>query len=74
MLKPGYLPFYIRARRWIRQALARGERFDIAHQPVPVAMRYPCPAAGLGIRPHRARRGSLQSTAGLRAEEDTAPG
>ncbi|MCW2759396.1 MAG: glycosyl transferase group 1, partial [Nocardioidaceae bacterium] len=50
MLKPGYLPFYVRSRRWIRQALAAGERFDLVHQPVPVAMRYPSPAAGLGLR------------------------
>src|SRR5262245_52808973 len=49
MLKPGYVPFYLKARRWIRHALARGERFDLAHQPVPVAMRYPSPVAGLGI-------------------------
>ncbi len=49
ILKPAYVPFYLRARRWIRQALRDGERFDVAHQPVPVAMRYPSPAAGLGI-------------------------
>jgi glycosyltransferase involved in cell wall biosynthesis len=49
ILKPGYVPFYVRARRWIRQALRNGERFDVAHQPLPVAMRYPSPAAGLGI-------------------------
>lgn len=49
MLAPGYVPFYVRARRWIRQALSQGERFDVVHQPVPVAMRYPCPAIGLGL-------------------------
>lgn len=49
MMAPGYIPFYIRARRWIRAALRRGEQFDIVHQPVPVAMRYPCPATGLGL-------------------------
>jgi glycosyltransferase involved in cell wall biosynthesis len=49
MLKPGYIAFYWGARRWIRDALARGERFDAAHQLLPVAMRYPCPAAGLGL-------------------------
>ncbi|WP_127753360.1 glycosyltransferase family 4 protein [Devosia sp. 1566] len=49
MLKPSYVPFYFRARRWIKTALARGEQFDVAHQPTPVAMRYPSPAAGLGI-------------------------
>lgn len=49
MLLPGYIRFYIGARRWIRQRLAEGERFDVAFQPVPVALRYPSPVAGLGI-------------------------
>lgn len=49
MLKPGYLWYHARARRWIRAAIARGESFDLAHQVVPVAMRYPSPVAGLGI-------------------------
>src|SRR6202012_6042897 len=49
MLKPGYVPFYVSVRRWIRDHLARGEHFDIAHQLLPVAMRYPCPAVGFGI-------------------------
>ncbi|MDB5540185.1 MAG: glycosyl transferase group 1 [Devosia sp.] len=49
MLAPGYLPFYWRARSWIRSALRRGECFDIIHQPVPEAMRYPCPAMGFNI-------------------------
>ena len=49
MLKPGYLSFYIKARNWIRQALAAGDRFDLAHQLLPVAMRYPSPLTGLGI-------------------------
>jgi glycosyltransferase involved in cell wall biosynthesis len=73
LLKPGYIPFYLRARWWIRQALARGERFDLAHQPVPVAMRYPSPVAGLGI-PYILGPvgGSLDSPAGF-APEDTAP-
>lgn len=49
MLKPGWIPFYRSARHWIQEALARGERFDVAHQLLPVAMRYPSPVAGLGI-------------------------
>lgn len=49
MLKPGWIPFYLGARHWIRDALARGEHFDLAHQLVPVAMRYPSPVRGLGI-------------------------
>ena len=74
MMKPGYVPFYLRARRWIRAALARGEQFDVAHQPVPVAMRYPCPAAGLGIPFVMGPvGGSLQSPPAFEAEEGTAP-
>jgi len=74
MLKPGYVPFYFRARRWVRRALARGERFDLAHQPVPVAMRYPCPVRGLGI-PYLIGPvgGSLTSPPAFAAEEGTAP-
>lgn len=49
LLKPGYIAFYFRARRWIRRAQRSGVPFDVAHQPVPVATRYPSPAAGLGI-------------------------
>ena len=74
MLKPGYIPFYLRARRSIRQALERGERFDLAHQPVPAAMRYPSPVTGLGI-PYVLGPvgGSLDSPPGFDGEEDTAP-
>lgn len=49
LLQPGYVSFYARARRWIKKALAAGESFDVAHQVIPVAMRYPSPAVGLGI-------------------------
>ena len=74
MLKPGYISFYVKARRWIREALARGERFDLAYQPVPVAMRYPSPVAGLGI-PYVMGPvgGSLDSPPGFHKESDTAP-
>jgi glycosyltransferase involved in cell wall biosynthesis len=74
LLKPGYVPFYVKARRWIRQALARGERFDLAHQPLPVAMRYPSPVMGLGI-PYIIGPvgGSLDSPPGFEKEQDTAP-
>jgi glycosyltransferase involved in cell wall biosynthesis len=74
MLKPGYVPFYFRARRWIRAAQARGERFDVAFQPVPVAMRYPSPVAGLGIPLVIGPvGGSLQSPPGFRDGERRAP-
>ncbi len=74
ILKPGYVPFYYRARRWIRQALSDGVRFDIVHQPVPVAMRYPSPAANLGlplvIGPVG---GGLSTPPGFIAEDGSAP-
>jgi glycosyltransferase involved in cell wall biosynthesis len=74
LLKPGYLPFYLRARRWLRRSQISGESFDLAYQPVPVAMRYPSPVAGLGI-PFIVGPvgGSLPSPAGFAAGEDTAP-
>ena len=49
MLKPGYVRYYKNARRWIRSNLAKGRHFDVAHQFSPIALRYPSPAAGLGI-------------------------
>jgi len=74
LMQPGYLPFYVRARRWIRARLQAGEQFDIAHQVIPVAMRYPSPAAGLGlplvVGPVG---GSLESPPGFTAEEGATP-
>ena len=49
MLKPGYVAYYLRARPWIRAALDGGRHFDVAHQFTPIALRYPSPAASLGI-------------------------
>jgi len=49
-LKPGYGFFYFQARRWIKEALRRGERFDLVHQINPLALRYPSPAHDLGLR------------------------
>jgi glycosyltransferase involved in cell wall biosynthesis len=74
LLKPGWVPFYLRARRWIRQRLAEGERFDLAYQVNPVAIRYPCPAIGLGI-PFVIGPvgGSLSSPPGFAVGEDTTP-
>ncbi|MDL5352371.1 glycosyltransferase family 4 protein [Microbacterium sp. zg-YB36] len=74
LLQPAYIPFYLRARRWIRQRLADGERFDVAHQVVPVAMRYPSPAADLGI-PFIIGPvgGSLDSPTAFAAEEGAIP-
>jgi len=49
MVNPGYASFYRRARSWIKKRLRMGEQFDLAHQITPLALRYPSPAAGLGI-------------------------
>ena len=49
-LKPTYLHFYFRVRKWLRQALHRGEQFDLVHQINPLALRYPCPARGLAYK------------------------
>jgi glycosyltransferase involved in cell wall biosynthesis len=74
MLKPGYVPFYVRARRWIKQSLKSGDQFDLAYQPTPVAMRYPSAVAGLGI-PYVVGPvgGSITTPAGFGEGEDTAP-
>lgn len=47
--KPGWWLFYWRARRWLKQAIRRGEHFDLIHQVSPLALRHACPAAGLGV-------------------------
>jgi glycosyltransferase involved in cell wall biosynthesis len=74
MLKPGYVKFYAGARRWIKNRLRTGESFDLVHQISPVAMRYPSPAAGLGI-PFILGPvgGSLESPDGFGTELKTAP-
>ncbi|MGB3375151.1 MAG: glycosyltransferase family 4 protein [Microbacterium sp.] len=70
LLFPGYWPFHRLARRWIRRALAAGEHFDVAHQVAPIAMRYPSPAAGLGIPFIMGPvGGSLTSPPGFASEE-----
>ncbi|WP_448059303.1 glycosyltransferase family 4 protein [Cellulomonas hominis] len=74
MLKPGYVPFYLRARRWVRRAVARGERFDLAHQISPVALRYPSPLAGSSV-PYLVgpTGGSLDSPPAFATQETGAP-
>ena len=46
MMKPAYWGYYRKARRWLRD---HRQRIDIVHQIAPLAMRYPCPATGLGL-------------------------
>ncbi|WP_233265529.1 glycosyltransferase family 4 protein [Leifsonia sp. AG29] len=74
LMQPAYALFLLRARRWLRRRLAEGVRFDVAHQVVPVAMRYPSPAVALGvpfvIGPVG---GSLASPAAFADEEGATP-
>ena len=49
LLKPGYVLFYFRARRWLKRYIHSGGTFDLIHQLNPNALRYPSPAVGLGI-------------------------
>ena len=73
-LKPGYPRFYLRVRRWIRRALGRGERFDLAHQLSPLALRYPSPAVGFGIPLVVGPiAGSLETPPSFRGEFTTVP-
>jgi glycosyltransferase involved in cell wall biosynthesis len=46
MFKPDWLLFYRHIRKFMRQEAAR---FDIAHQVMPLAMRYPSPLRGQGL-------------------------
>jgi glycosyltransferase involved in cell wall biosynthesis len=43
MLKPAWPVYERKVRLWLTDALARGERFDIAHQLMPQAARYASP-------------------------------
>ena len=72
LLKPWYPLFYRECRSWILQAHDEGRRFDVGHQPTPVAMRYPSPLAGSGIPLVLGPvGGSMSSPPGFRADEDS---
>ncbi len=74
MLKPGYVSFYIRARRWLKHRLRSGETFDLAHQITPNALRYPSLAAGFGIPLiFGPVGGSIENPEGFRGELASAP-
>ncbi len=49
MLKPGYLRFHARAKSWIRSAIGNGEKFNLAHQISPLAIRYPSPLRNFDV-------------------------
>lgn len=72
MLKPAYGLLYAQARKWIRSQQRCGRSFDIAHQLMPQAARYPSPFTGLGI-PYviGPLGGSLTTPRGFRDEVGT---
>jgi glycosyltransferase involved in cell wall biosynthesis len=73
-IKPWYPLFYTRVRRWLRQMKRNGERFDLVHQFTPIAMRYPSPCAGLGLRYIVGPvAGALSTPGGFAAELGTQP-
>lgn len=70
-LKPTYPLFYLRARHWLKKALKAGEHFDLVHQINPLALRYPSPAQGLGLKYIMGPlAGSLQTPEGFRSESN----
>ncbi len=69
MVKPGYLIYYLKVRRWIRKALEEKRIFDVIHQMTPAAMRYPSPGIGFGIPlVHGPLQGSLDTPKSLARE------
>ncbi len=49
MLKPAWPIFAAHVRRWMKMELATGQRYDIAHQLMPQAARYPSPLRHFNI-------------------------
>ena len=49
MLKPGWIAHRRHVRRTLKHLLTAGGQFDLAHQIAPLALRYACPATGLGL-------------------------
>ena len=73
--KPGYVKYFYLVKRWLRDALGRGETFDLIHQMTPAAMRYPSPGIGFGIPLiHGPVQGSLETPEGFKEDcnENTA--
>jgi glycosyltransferase involved in cell wall biosynthesis len=74
MLKPAWPVFAAHVRQWLGQALARGERFDVAHQLMPQAGRYASPLRHFPV-PYviGPLGGSLDTPAAFREEVGSAP-
>lgn len=73
-IKPWYPNFYSKARRWMKNMERNGETFDLVHHMTPMAMRYPSPCAGLGLKYIIGPvAGTLATPAGFLKELDTQP-
>lgn len=74
MLKPAWPVFARHVRRWIAAQRAEGTRFDIAHQLMPQAARYPSPLRHFDI-PYiiGPLGGALDTPKAFRAEAGSAP-
>lgn len=74
MLKPAFPIFSRHVRRWIAEAQARGEHFDIAHQVMPQAPRYASPLRHSSV-PYVLGPigGALDTPMAFRAETGAAP-
>jgi glycosyltransferase involved in cell wall biosynthesis len=74
MLKPAYPLYFAHVRRFLREARAAGRHFDIGHQLLPQAARYPSPLTGTGL-PYviGPLGGTLATPPGFAAETDRAP-
>lgn len=74
MLKPAWPVFERKVRLWLADALARGERFHIAHQLMPQAARYASPLRHFSI-PYviGPLGGALDTPEAFRAEATGAP-
>jgi glycosyltransferase involved in cell wall biosynthesis len=67
--------FHTLVKHWLREALANGDQFDIAHQIMPQAARYPCPFRFFDI-PYVVGPlgGALETPAGFKTEVGSAAG
>lgn len=74
MLKPAWPVFERKVRLWLAEALAQGERFDIAHQLMPQAARYASPLRHFAV-PYviGPLGGALDTPEAFRAETGGAP-
>lgn len=74
MAKPAWPVFSRKVRRWLTQALDQGERFDVTHQLMPLAARYPTPLRFFDI-PYviGPLGGTLETPEGFEGDTGSAP-